>query len=142
MDEAPITGRRRYGPAPARQAGRPRRTARAADGPSATSPPVPRQLPPAAHGFVGRAGHLAELTCFLDGHLDQAGAGQDSTGRDGTGPVGTAVLAVVGPAGVGKTALAVHWAHQVQERFPDGQLYVNLRGCDYERPMTPEQALD
>ncbi|HET8684579.1 MAG TPA: tetratricopeptide repeat protein, partial [Micromonosporaceae bacterium] len=42
----------------------------------------------------------------------------------------------------GKTALAVHWAHQVQERFPDGQLYVNLRGCDYERPMTPEQALD
>jgi tetratricopeptide (TPR) repeat protein len=52
------------------------------------------------------------------------------------------VMMVVGPAGIGKTALAVHFAHQIRTRFPDGQLYVNLRGHDPERPVTPEQALD
>ncbi len=74
---------------------------------------------------------------MLDSHLDR-----NSAGRAGTGPGTTGILAIVGPAGVGKTALAVHWARQVQERFPDGQLYVNLRGHDRERPMTPEHALD
>ena len=49
---------------------------------------------------------------------------------------------VTGTAGVGKTALAIHWAHQVASRFPDGQLYVNLRGYDQEDPMTPGAALD
>jgi tetratricopeptide (TPR) repeat protein len=77
--------------------------------------PVPRQLPGAVRHFVGRAGHLAALT----GLLDDTVAG------------GTVVIsAIAGTAGVGKTALAVHWAHQVAGRFPDGQLYVNLHGFD------------
>jgi tetratricopeptide (TPR) repeat protein len=76
---------------------------------------VPRQLPAAVPGFAGREGELATLTGLL--------RGQAATG-------GTVVSAVSGTAGVGKTALAVYWAHQVADQFPDGQLYVDLRGFD------------
>jgi len=84
------------------------------------------------------------MTSFLDSRLAHSGTGEEGiAGAAGEeGPVGAAVVAVVGPAGVGKTALAVHWAHQVQERFPGGQLYVNLRGPEHEQPTTPEEALD
>jgi tetratricopeptide (TPR) repeat protein/transcriptional regulator with XRE-family HTH domain len=90
---------------------------------------VPRQLPPAVGGFTGRVAELAALT----GLLDQAGAQ----------PPGTVVISAVGgTAGVGKTALAVHWAHQVAGRFGDGQLYVNLRGFDPSgTPIAPEAAI-
>ena len=52
------------------------------------------------------------------------------------------ISAIAGTAGMGKTSLAVHWAHRVRERFPDGELYVNLRGYDPGPPVTPDQALD
>ncbi|MCU1687535.1 MAG: putative regulatory protein [Amycolatopsis sp.] len=83
--------------------------------------PVPAMLPPAVAGFTGRAETLARL--------DAAAAH----------PLSAVVIA--GTAGVGKTALAVFWAHRVRDRFPDGQLYVNLRGYDPDPPLAPEQAL-
>ena len=89
---------------------------------------VPRQLPTDVAGFTGRDDQVAGLDRLL---ADPAAA---------TGPV--VISAVSGTAGVGKTALAVHWAHRVADRFPDGQLYVNLRGYDPDRPMTPAEALE
>jgi hypothetical protein len=56
-------------------------------------------------------------------------------------PATVVISAIGGTAGVGKTALAVHWAHQAAGRFPDGQLYVNLRGYDLAHPVTPAAAL-
>ena len=78
---------------------------------------VPRQLPGPVRQFTGRQNELAALT----GLLDPAGA---------CGPAAVVISALGGMAGVGKTALAVHWAHQVASQFPDGQLFVNLRGYD------------
>ena len=77
------------------------------------TPTAPRQLPAAARHFVGRAAELKELTRLLD---EEAGSGT------------VVISAIDGTAGIGKTALALLWAHQVAPRFPDGQLYVNLRG--------------
>jgi tetratricopeptide (TPR) repeat protein len=88
---------------------------------------VPRQLPGGVRGFVGRTSELRAL----DEALDATDAGDTVT-----------ILAIDGMAGVGKTALAVHWAHRVVERFPDGQLYVNLRGFDPTGPpVTPAEAV-
>ncbi|HTW04147.1 MAG TPA: BTAD domain-containing putative transcriptional regulator [Streptosporangiaceae bacterium] len=75
---------------------------------------VPRQLPAAAPHFVGRACELSSLSRQL------------RHGPDGDD--GVAISVIGGTAGVGKTTLAVTWAHQVAGQFPDGQLYVNLRG--------------
>ncbi len=89
---------------------------------------VPRQLPPQST-FIGRAGELAALTR----HLDEVG---------GHTPGMVVISAIGGTAGVGKTALAVHWAHQVAARFADGQLYVNLRGFDSAgAPAEPAEAI-
>jgi tetratricopeptide (TPR) repeat protein len=89
-------------------------------GPAGGVPVVPRQLPASVAHFVGRAVELK----VLDGLLEQA-----LGSRDGTGGA-VVISAIGGTAGVGKTALAVHWAHRHAGRFPDGQLYVNLRGFD------------
>jgi len=89
--------------------------------------PRPQQLPADIVHFVGRRGILAELDALLPG--DAGGA---------PGPTSVATLA--GAAGVGKTALAVHWASRVAQRFPDGQLYANLRG--FEPGATPVPPAD
>ncbi len=89
---------------------------------------VPAQLPADLPRFTGRADHLAQLDKLLPEHQHPGGGGQ---------PTAVVISAIAGTAGVGKTALAVHWAHRVRDRFPDGQLYVNLRGFDpAARPWT------
>lgn len=87
------------------------------------------QLPAAVTHFTGRAAELAKLDVLL-------------TQGDAAPPAARMITAIVGTAGVGKTALVVHWAHQVRDHFPDGQLFVNLRGSDPGAPMVPEQALE
>ncbi|MEV6969820.1 tetratricopeptide repeat protein [Hamadaea sp. NPDC051192] len=84
----------------------------------------PAQLPADTAGFTGRADELDELDRLLDE----------------PGPA-IRIAVIGGTAGVGKTALAVHWAHRVSERFPDGQLYLNLRGYDPQQPMNVADAL-
>jgi DNA-binding SARP family transcriptional activator/tetratricopeptide (TPR) repeat protein len=89
----------------------------------------PRELPPAVPGFTGRSAELAALTRLLDKPGEQA-------------PGTIVISAIGGTAGVGKTALALHWAHQVVDRFPDGQLYINLRGFDPSGiPATPAEVV-
>jgi DNA-binding SARP family transcriptional activator/tetratricopeptide (TPR) repeat protein len=89
---------------------------------------VPQELPGTAAHFIGRATELGMLARLLD------------QGRDEM-PGTVVISAIGGTAGVGKTALAVHWAHQVAHRFPDGQLYVNLRGYDPDQPVPAADAL-
>lgn len=94
--------------------------------------PVPAQLPPAVPGFAGRGAELARLDAVLAQAERERSAGS----------VAVVISAVSGTAGVGKTSLAVHWAHRVAPRFPDGQLYVNLRGFDPSgRPVEPAEAV-
>jgi DNA-binding SARP family transcriptional activator/tetratricopeptide (TPR) repeat protein len=91
-------------------------------------PPVPRQLPAHTSHFVGRAEELRKLSGVLDTEGETAGT--------------VVISAINGTAGIGKTALALHWAHQAADRFPDGQLYVNLRGFDpSETSMEPAEAI-
>ncbi|GAA4951238.1 AfsR/SARP family transcriptional regulator [Actinoplanes utahensis] len=91
--------------------------------PAARVVTVPAQLPPDVYGFAGRGTHLRELDALL----------RDSPGRPVT---------IDGMAGIGKTALSVHWAHRAARHFPDGQLYVNLRGFDPAGvPVAPDEAV-
>ena len=102
-----------------------------ADEDAALPPPslvmAPRQLPAVVAGFVGRAAELAALDSLLEESAD----------------AGTVMISVIGgTAGVGKTSLAAHWAHKVAGRFPDGQLYVDLRGFDSSgSPVTSADAV-
>jgi transcriptional regulator with XRE-family HTH domain len=97
--------------------------------PGADAVVVPRQLPVAVTDCTGRSAELRALTRIVDGA--------------GARPPGTVVISAIGgTAGVGKTALALHWAHQVAGRFEDGQLYVNLRGFDPSGvPATSAEAI-
>jgi len=87
----------------------------------------PRQLPRATSEFTGRVQQLAVLDAALNG-------------LDPTGP--PLVVAVHGPGGAGKTTLALHWAHRVGGRFPDGHVHLDLRGYGPGEPLEPALALD
>jgi len=94
----------------------------------ATVQVVPRQLPAAPRCFTGRRDELAALSALVERDLRETS--------------GVVIAALTGMAGIGKTALAVHWAHQVADRFPDGQLFVNLRGSSPSgMPVMPTDAV-
>jgi tetratricopeptide (TPR) repeat protein/DNA-binding XRE family transcriptional regulator len=94
--------------------------------PGSLVPPVPRQLPCGPARFTGRADELNALTGLAGLAVQEAG---------------TSVV-ISGTAGVGKTALAVHFAHGAAASFPDGQLYIDLRGAGPSgRPARPEEVL-
>jgi DNA-binding SARP family transcriptional activator len=91
-----------------------------------TAPPMPRpaQLPARVGHFTGRGDELAALDRLVD-HPDDD----------------VRIAVISGSAGVGKTALAVQWAHRIADRFPDGQLFVDLRGHDPKAALSPADAL-
>ncbi|PWK82773.1 transcriptional regulator with XRE-family HTH domain [Lentzea atacamensis] len=104
---------------------------------AASRPPVPRadpeppdertvaaQLPAGVQGFTGREDVLLTMDALLAHE-----------------PNAVVVSAIAGMAGIGKTTLAVHWAHRARSRFPDGQLFLNLRGHGGGAPVTPLEAL-
>ena len=106
--------------------------ARVERSPSVASAPVPAQLPSAVPALAGRMEELRHLDAIL------AAAGPGAPAQ----PAAAVICAVSGTAGVGKTALAVHWARSIATHFPDGQLYVNLRGFDPTgKGMDPTEAL-
>ena len=87
---------------------------------------VPRQLPAGLPDFAGRQSDLAAL----DGSAKTAASGRAKS-----------IIAITGMAGVGKSALALRWAHRTAARFPDGQLYLDLRGSCAEVPTPTREAL-
>ena len=89
---------------------------------------APRQLPGATRCFMGREGELHTLSGLLE------------SGAEGSG--GVVIAALTGMAGIGKTALAVHWGRLVAGHFPDGQLFVDLRGASPSgMPVAPTEVL-
>ena len=97
-----------------------------ADGAIRVRRPIPAQLPHDVLGFTGREPELAAL---------------DSLAAD-RGNAAVVISAIDGIAGIGKTALAVHFAHRVAVAFPDGQLFVDLRGFDpVQLPLAPGDVL-
>ncbi|HSR85776.1 MAG TPA: BTAD domain-containing putative transcriptional regulator [Streptosporangiaceae bacterium] len=94
---------------------------------AAAGPPIPRQLPAGVRHFAGRAPELKQLDALLSQEV----------------PGGTVVITTIsGTGGIGKTTLALRWGHQIAAQFPDGQLYVNLRGYDPSGvPLTPAEAI-
>ncbi len=89
---------------------------------------VPRQLPAPPRGFTGRAGELRSLSALLE--------------RDPRDSIDVPIAVVTGMAGIGKTGLALHWAHAVAGRYQDGQLFVNLQGFSPSgAPVAPAEVL-
>ncbi|MCC8249190.1 ATP-binding protein [Saccharothrix luteola] len=92
---------------------------------------LPRQLPGAVRDFAGRTEQLAALDALIPVNSEPTGA-----------PNAVVISVIDGIGGIGKSTLAVYWAHRVQHHFPDGTLHVNLRGYGPGDPVTPKQALD
>ncbi|MFJ7137515.1 ATP-binding protein [Streptomyces fungicidicus] len=97
-------------------------------GPGRSFPP-PRQLPYGVPGFVNRVNELTGLDGLHPRPADEHGDGP------------AVVTAITGGPGVGKTALALHWAHRVRRHFVDGDLYIDMRGYNSGNALGPEQAL-
>jgi DNA-binding SARP family transcriptional activator/tetratricopeptide (TPR) repeat protein len=96
--------------------------------------PVPAQLPPDVWGFMGRRAELEALD-------ELASTSGSAANEAGERPLPVGIIA--GVAGVGKTGLALHWSHSAMHRFPDGQLYTDLRGYDpHQEPLPASAALD
>jgi DNA-binding SARP family transcriptional activator/Tfp pilus assembly protein PilF len=94
-----------------------------------TRRPLPMQLPHQIPDFTGRHAELDRLDAMVTGPHENIGTS-------------VVITSIAGTAGVGKTALAVHWAHRISDKFPDGQLYVNLRGFDPTgSAMKPAEAI-
>jgi DNA-binding SARP family transcriptional activator/Tfp pilus assembly protein PilF len=106
--------------------------------PTDRSPVVPRQLPAAPALFTGRVPDLAELDRALT-----TGDGAVSRPQPDQAAAGTVVISAIGGVGgIGKTWLALAWAHRNLHRFPDGQLFVDLRGFSPTgRPTDPADAV-
>lgn len=103
------------------------RAAREAPRPEASVPQVPRELPARTAEFTGRKNDLEALTGFLEASADRPTV---------------AVINIDGPGGIGKSALAVEAAWTVTDRFPDGQIYVDLQGSTPgQPPLSPLRAL-
>jgi DNA-binding SARP family transcriptional activator/transcriptional regulator with XRE-family HTH domain/tetratricopeptide (TPR) repeat protein len=89
---------------------------------------LPRQLPAPARYFTGRVGERGALSALLERVWQKEG--------------GVVIAVLTGMAGIGKTALAINWAHEAVDGFPDGQLFVNLRGFyPLDAPVAPTEAL-
>lgn len=105
-------------------------TRRSGPGDACLAPVRPAEIPHDVRQFAGRGTELIALDTSL------------ATEDDGRASTYPNVWIISGTAGVGKTALAVHWAHKAAEAFPDGQLHVDLHGCDPNRdPVEPAAAL-
>jgi tetratricopeptide (TPR) repeat protein len=92
--------------------------------------PPPHQLPARPAGFVDRKEHLQRLDQMLSNIREDSDVDNPS------------VTVIAGPPGVGKTALALYWAHAVRHDFPDGDLYIDMRGYGPHPPLSADQALD
>ncbi|MEH0422976.1 AfsR/SARP family transcriptional regulator [Streptomyces sp. B21-083] len=111
---------------------------------TAPSPfPRPAQLPAAPPHFVGRDAEVERLLSLFPSD-SSSDFSSDLASADGAAPASRALIisAIGGMAGVGKTTLALHFAHRVADRYPDGQLYVDLRGFDLSGSATaPAEAI-
>lgn len=97
----------------------------------------PKQLPAAIANFAGRRRELGHLQAMLQSSTKDASDGSRVPDLDAP----SRVLVLTGPPGIGKTALALQFAHHLSRQFPDGQLFMNLRGYDRDAPMLPGDAL-
>jgi tetratricopeptide (TPR) repeat protein len=105
-------------------------------GSSGTQDPqiIPRQLPAEVSAFVNRRPELRTLTRLIASRTNRQASVRPSTLA--------VVVVLTGSAGVGKTALALHWAHRIRDQFPSGELYANLRGYDDTPAVAAEAVLD
>ncbi|MEU5696865.1 tetratricopeptide repeat protein [Actinosynnema sp. NPDC020468] len=104
---------------------------------AAAVPIAPRQLPAAPLWFTGRAEQVAELDSIMENRVGPPG----SAAGPGANPT-VAMATLGGPGGIGKTWLALHWAHRHAHRFPDGTLFADLRGFSpVGEPLAPDAAL-